>query len=70
MNKTREQKLVDMIFEMAVRTAMGDYKFASREEAARWAARNLRALGFNTTPVGMSFGVLIPEGQEWREIEE
>jgi hypothetical protein len=57
-NRKREQQLVDAIFEIAVRMQMGEIKPLSREAAAEYVASQLRALGFDTSPLGMSWGVL------------
>ena len=56
----REQKLVDIIFECVMIRHMYKEKFddMSREEMMEWVARQLRGCGFNTQPIGSSWGVL------------
>lgn len=56
--KEREQKLVDILFEIAVRMHQRDLKFPDREACAAYVADQLRQCGFDTTPVGSSWGVL------------
>lgn len=56
--KSEKQKLIDMMFEIAVRMHQGDIHFANREDAAAYVADQLRQNGFNTTPVGFSWGML------------
>lgn len=56
-NRRREQKLIDMMFEIAVRGQV--LRFASRNEAADYVASQLRAIGFDTRPLGISWGVLL-----------
>lgn len=53
----KEQKLVDACFELAIVSARGNGD-KSQEEIAAWTASNLRALGFDTAPMGSSHGVL------------
>ena len=56
----REQKLVDIIFDMVLilRENTEWLKNTTREEAAEWAAHQLRECGFDTQPMGSSWGVL------------
>lgn len=54
-----EQKLIDICFEIAL-TIHRDKSFnlKSREEIAKWVAKQLRVCGFDTQPVGASWGKL------------
>ena len=63
MNKqeSKEQKLIDICFEVAMRLRMGDAEFKTNEECARWVAKELDNNGFKTKPVGLSWGVLYDE---------
>lgn len=58
----REQKLVDIMFQVAMTLTMENFRehFASksREEVAEWVAYQLRACGFETKPCGLSWEVL------------
>lgn len=58
-NKSSEQALVDLVFEMVL-AATADKVFCKKtnEEKAKWVADKLRACGFDTSPRGMSWGVL------------
>lgn len=57
MATSNEQKLVDIMFEIAQTSAefMHD---KTQEEICKWTADQLRKCGFPTTPVGASWGVL------------
>ena len=57
--KTREQKLIDICFDLVI-TATSNPKFCalSNEEKARWVSRSLELCGFKTVPVGASWGIL------------
>lgn len=57
-NRKREQQLIDIIFRIAIQAQMGQIKADSREMIALSVADQLRAIGFDTHPVGMSWGVL------------
>jgi hypothetical protein len=54
-----QQKLIDLCFELVL-TATGDPIFCAKtvEEKAIWVVEKLRNGGFDTTPVGASWGVL------------
>jgi hypothetical protein len=56
----REQKLVDITFQVALMIKSRPECFLSKtdEEMAEWVAYQLDACGFPTKPVGMSYGVL------------
>lgn len=58
MSKEREQKLIDMMFEMSIGH---EYYLTgrSREQIAEWLAKQLEHCGFKTEPRGMSWAVLI-----------
>jgi hypothetical protein len=53
---SREQALIDMMFEIAM--IAHDLAKLDRDDRAKWVAGNLRDLGFDTEPRGMSWGVL------------
>lgn len=57
--RTKEQRLVDIMFEMVLR-ATDDEVFCkkSRDDRMKWVADKLRGCGFDTIPMGMSWGVL------------
>lgn len=63
MNREREQLLIDIMFEIAVRVQMGQLYWSSREAAANYVAETLRGCGFDTSPMGMSWGVLKEDGK-------
>lgn len=66
-NTHREQKLVDLCFQIALMISTPgkdrggipyDLTKLSASEKAAWVAKQLRACGFDTEPVGSSWGVL------------
>ena len=61
-----EQKFIDLMFEMVMATT-NDPIFCKRPRGERmaWVANNLRDMGYDTHPIGMSWGVLI--NKEFRE---
>ena len=58
-----EQKFIDLMFEMVMVTT-NDPIFCKRPRGERmaWVANNLRDMGYDTHPIGMSWGVLVNEG--------
>jgi hypothetical protein len=62
MSARREQQLVDICFTCVLTVLDPEYVegFAkmTQEEKAAWVARQLRSCGFDTEPVGASWGVL------------
>lgn len=60
MDKTREQELVDITFSiaLAMRNNQDWVKDKSQEEVAEWVAATLRGCGFDTQPIGLSWGIL------------
>lgn len=58
--KSKEQKLVDLLFEISL--TLSDKKFPLRNETnevkAAWIADQLRKSGFDTAPQGLSWGIL------------
>ena len=58
--ENREQNLIDLMFEMVL-VATNDPIFCKRPRGERmaWVANNLRDSGFDTHPIGMSWGVLV-----------
>jgi len=59
--REREQKLVDICFQVAMFVQDKRFNFhkMSQEELAEWVAKQLRECGFPTRPMGCSWGVLI-----------
>lgn len=60
MATSTEQRLVDLIFEVGMVTKIYADSFTNipTEEYAEWIAQQLRLHGFETTPRGLSWGVL------------
>jgi hypothetical protein len=56
MEKSREQRLIDMCFSIGL--VIGETKLKTNEEKANWIAEQLKANGFETVPCGMSWGIL------------
>jgi hypothetical protein len=56
----REQKLIDLIFEIGLMISDPKIGLTEKpiEEKAAWIAKQLKACGFETTPCGASWGVL------------
>lgn len=65
MNRSNEQKLVDMMFQVAQLSAINwqspNYYGEHQEKHMEWVAKQLRLVGFETKPVGASWGVLIDD---------
>lgn len=59
-NKTREQKLVDICFQIGLLISDTKYDLykKTKEEKVEWIANQLRQCGFDTQPMGASWGVL------------
>ena len=66
MNKSKEQQLIDIMFQ-AVLASTDDSVFCKRPRGERmaWVANTLRGMGYDTHPMGMSWGVLV--SKEFRE---
>lgn len=59
MATAREQKLVDIMFSVGLLLHQErSFRKMSTQEVAEWIARQLKLMGFDTTPVGCSWGVL------------
>lgn len=56
MDRSPEQKLIDIMFSVALTSA--EYKWKNREEHMEWVARQLKECGFPTIQMGSSWGVL------------
>ena len=58
--KSPEQELVDITFSIAIaiNNTRDFFKDKNNEEVAEWVARQLRGCGFDTQPMGLSWGVL------------
>jgi len=58
----REQKLIDILFSCVLTISdpehAGAFSKKTKEERAAWVAEQLRGCGFDTSPVGASWGVL------------
>lgn len=57
MATVNEQKLIDIMFEIA-QVAAKYMHGKTQEEICTWVAKQLEGCGFKTTPVGSSWGVL------------
>jgi hypothetical protein len=56
---SNEQKLIDMMFTLAmVMREKHGMRHMTNEQLAEWIARNLSDCGFDTEPVGSSWGIL------------
>jgi hypothetical protein len=55
-----KRKLVDILFQCVITTHMEKKSFKNKtvEEMAEWTARQLRECGFETVPLGSSWGHL------------
>lgn len=62
MKKSNDQKLIDLMFALVL-VATDDPIFCKKPRGERmaWVANNLRERGFDTHPIGMSWGVLVDE---------
>ena len=62
MSTTREQKLVAICFECVLtvldREYVKTFTKMTQAERAEWVVKQLRACGFDTEPLGCSWGVL------------
>lgn len=58
----REQKLIDILFSCVLAVSdpsnAGTFSKRTTEERAEWVAIQLRNSGFDTKPLGMSWGIL------------
>lgn len=56
----REQQLVDIAFDLTLTMHAHPQTFAKMtpQQVAEWTAKQLRNCGFDTTPVGASWGLL------------
>jgi hypothetical protein len=56
---SREQRLIDLMFEMVYRTTQSHaYWRPDRDAAMAWVAHHLKENGFPTTPIGLSWGMM------------
>lgn len=59
----REQKLVDLVFSISQTISDPSYRrnfdSMSRDGRMAWVAKQLRECGFETKPIGSSWGVLV-----------
>lgn len=61
----REQRLVNICFEIAMRLNMSDATFENNEKCGEWVAQQLRNSGFDTKPCGMSWGIRVDKNGEF-----
>lgn len=60
MEREEKQKLIDLMFEMVlVSTADPIFCKRPRGERMAWVANNLRSMGYDTHPIGMSWSALV-----------
>ncbi len=65
----REQKLVDILFQVAQMIATDKrLKKYTREEICAWTANQLSACGFQNVPRGASWGRLVEDDSEIEEV--
>lgn len=61
----REQKLIDLCFQLILFATSDhcsfEFKNKPNPEKAQWVANQLKRCGFNTVPVGYSWGILKEE---------
>ena len=59
----REQKLIDIIFQIALTmwSCSNWFESKTQEEVCDWVREQLKECGFNTVPLGSSWGVLRDE---------
>lgn len=55
--KSSEQQLIDIMFEIAITSAQLMHG-RTNQEIAEWVSLNLKECGFPTLPIGSSWGVL------------
>jgi len=56
------QKLIDIAFQLVLTSTSNEwFKDKSQEEIANWVSEQYRACGFDTVPMGASWGVLKDE---------
>lgn len=62
MDRNSNQKLIDIMFQCVLLRHDPQYRAhfdaKTQEEMAEWVAHQLRECGFDTSPCGMSWGVL------------
>jgi hypothetical protein len=58
--ENKEQKLIDLMFSMVLAASENSiFCKKPRGEKMAWVANTLREMGFDTHPIGMSWGVLV-----------
>ena len=58
--RSAEQKLIDIIFEIGLTIkSYPEFHRMSNEELAEWIRKQLSSCGYETTPMGASWGVLM-----------
>lgn len=57
--RSNEQKLIDIMFQIGLTIHNNEwFQEKTNEEVAEWIANQLRECGFDTQPMGCSWGVL------------
>jgi hypothetical protein len=59
-HRSKEQKLIDICFDLVLTYHNFPQSFVgkSQDDVAKWVSEQLRGCGFDTEPVGASWGVL------------
>jgi hypothetical protein len=62
MEKKEKQELIDLMFQLVL-VATSDKKFCKKPRGERmaWVANQLREMGYDTHPIGMTWGTLVSE---------
>lgn len=66
--RTNEQKLIDIMYQVAFTTASHMHN-KSNEEIAKWVSKQLSDCGFKTEPRGSSWGVLV-DNMKGEQVEQ
>lgn len=64
--RSKEQRLIDIVFQIAFCAARSMHG-KSNEEIAAWVTQQLSICGFNTAPCGASWGVLEDNSMKEKE---
>lgn len=60
-SKAKLQLLIDVLFEIAMRARSGEYNDMPRDDFGAWIGSKLEEIGYPTTRMGSSWGVLKDE---------
>ena len=58
-NMNQEQKLIDILFQVVRTIEINEDGWVQNEDVIEWTRKQLVGCGFETKPMGMSYGVLI-----------